>query len=78
MGLGLGLGVNELLLTGICMEGEKHCCKDNEYIFTCISDKKIQMDTQQNGVIICLCNIHIMSWMFIYAVFTAVFATLKI
>lgn len=27
VGLGLGLGVNELLLTGICMEGEKHCYK---------------------------------------------------
>ena len=29
VGLGMGLGVNELLLTGICMEGEKHCCKNN-------------------------------------------------
>lgn len=48
MGLGLGLGVNELLLTGICMEGEKHCYKDNKtYMYTCICINK--SDDSESG-----------------------------
>lgn len=27
VGLGIGLGGNPLLLTNICNDGEKHCCK---------------------------------------------------
>lgn len=37
VGLGIGLGGNPLLLTNICNDGEKHCCR-----------KKGQMKTVQN------------------------------
>lgn len=41
MGFGLGLGVNELFLIGICMEGEKYCYKDNKiYMYICICINK--------------------------------------